>query len=340
MTFPAELLQILAAWCAQNALAYFQVTEQGEILSWGTGSAPLPQGLLWPQNPHWLEPPSPSESGWIGDWVEALQPLFPLEPPYDPIKWVQLTPDRVVDVVFFPGTVAHWVILLDSQAEFEQQQRWSQARNELRLLQQQQQRILQSLGKSWPWLGAPRLDRSLADLLQRFSLRLSGSQAFSLLHLKFFSQADSAQTHNLLARSIADHQLLAILHRALDEGGSLVGLDSHGVWALFLAFTSLPHPLVQAMGYLKAVQRALDDEPTLGPWAMGGTLLGAATAPLEQNHVLETLWQALSPVFERSLEISLRIKKGWLFIDADSLALLNQNKVNLESFFLNLKTLD
>ncbi|MEL7333513.1 MAG: hypothetical protein AAFN12_14805, partial [Cyanobacteria bacterium J06560_2] len=123
MALPHAIAHYLVTLALQGqALTYWQVNTEGVILR--SGGPIKKQGL---ENARAGE--------YISDHLFYLEGYFPLSSNQEVIPFIQLAPERTIDIHLLTARDEHWVLLLDSTAEMKRQQQLQQKGNELALLQ-------------------------------------------------------------------------------------------------------------------------------------------------------------------------------------------------------------
>ena len=265
MKLPAAVVDYLVQLStADHTFAYLSVTPEGQVHGWWGDLAHYGLANL-------------SVGDAIDDHLFYLAGMLPLTTAHEVLPSVHMTEQLIIDTHLVQGPQAVWVLLFDSTAATQKQQRLQQKGNDLSLLRHQYNKLLQQcLAQSQPAVSPDPAPLEHFDNQQRdISLLL-----IKICDLTRYSQ----QTNPTVTLQVLNQYLAQITQTIVEEGGVINHVLGETSVALFGLLPSEQSPPQQALDAAKRILKINGSEIKNVPDVPGclgiggGITTGAATA--------------------------------------------------------------
>jgi len=313
---PAVADYLVEVATQDRAFAYFHVTPDGRLLDWGGEIARYQLQNLQP-----------------GDAIEThlffLAGLLPLDTDSEVLPGIHMEMGLIADIHLISRSQDNWVLLFDTTATMEQQQRLQQKGNDLSLLRHQYNKLLnqclafqQSLtSKEVP---APPISSNQKDI----SVLL-----VKICDLTQYSQQSTpAETLSTLNRYISQ-----ITQIVIDEGGvinHILGETAVALFGLLPGHQPAPQQAVHAARRLTKRFQEIDSRYAPGTDLVfriaSGVTTGQATAGIVHNQGQSSL-NAIGTHVHHATQLTALLDPGSLLIDRPTFQALAELQGEFES---------
>ena len=236
LALPQELIDYwLSFSLADKSPAFFQVTGDGALMSWG--------GVTEQYSPLPL-----AKGTFIGEYFPFLAHSFPMQNVTESMQWIETEAGQVLDAHFHFASTQGWILFVDSGDEAQKVQSLMQQGNELKLLRQKYDKVVKR-----------QLEREESSLILESLLDLTPEQhstGISILQVRLNQQNTGSTASPPESLEILNQQLKAIFKVAVEEGGVINHVFGQTVAILF---GLLPSPVCSAEQATYAAQRFVSE---------------------------------------------------------------------------------